>query len=219
MRLPTATLVLAALLAALPSAPLRSQPSPPPAPGAGNTPAPPETSAPAPRVALETSLGRVVLALDAERAPATVANFLAYVDAGHYNGTVFHRVVPGVLVQGGAFTLDLQPKPERAPIPNEAGNGLRNRRGSVAAARRPDAADSATVQFFINLADNPQFDPVPGAGDAGAGYAVFGEVVEGMEIVDRMAGVETGPAGPFPSRVPKTAIVIQRASRLEQVSP
>ncbi|WP_084628017.1 peptidylprolyl isomerase [Silanimonas lenta] len=218
MRIPAAALVLAALLAALPlPSALRAQTAGPPA-----TDAAPEAPAPRPaplRVALETSLGRIVLALDAERAPATVANFLAYVDAGHYNGTVFHRVIPGVLVQGGAYTPDLQPKPERAPIPNEAGNGLPNRRGSLAAARRPDDAGSATLQFFINLADNPQFDPVPGAGDTGAGYAVFGEVVEGMEVLDRIAAVETGPAGPFPSRVPKMPVVIERASRLEEVRP
>lgn len=168
-----------------------------------------------PRVAMVTSLGRVVFELDAGRAPLTVANFLAYVDAGHYNGTIFHRVVPNLLVQGGAYTPDLQPKPERAPVALEAGNGLANLRGTLAAARRPDTKDSATAQFFINVVDNPQFDPVDPANDVGAGYAVFGRVIEGMEVVDRMRAVETGPQAPFTSRVPTTPIIIERMQRLD----
>ena len=179
----------------------------------------PPATAPAPavpmvRVALETTAGRIVLELDPAKAPQTVANFLAYVEAGHYNGTIFHRVVPNLLVQGGAYTPDLQPKPERAPVPLEAGNGLSNLRGTIAAARRPDTRDSATAQFFINVVDNPQFDAVDPATDIGAGYAVFGRVVEGMEVVDAMRKVETGAQGPFPARVPKTPIVIERAVRL-----
>jgi cyclophilin family peptidyl-prolyl cis-trans isomerase len=157
----------------------------------------------------------VVLELDAGRAPQTVANFLAYVDAGHYNGTIFHRVVPNLLVQGGAYTPDLQPKPERAPVPLEAGNGLTNLRGTIAAARRPDTKDSAASQFFINVVDNPQFDPVDPANDIGAGYAVFGRVVEGMEVIDKMRNVETGAQGPFAARVPTTPIVIERIQRLD----
>lgn len=199
-------LMLAALLlAALPSLGMAV---PAPAP---TLPAP---STPMERVALETSAGRIVLELDPGKAPQTVANFLAYVDAGHYNGTIFHRVVPNLLVQGGAYTPDLQPKPERAPVPLEAGNGLGNLRGTIAAARRPDTRDSATTQFFINVVDNAQFDPVDPANDIGAGYAVFGRVVEGMEVVDAMRQVETGAQGPFPSRVPKQPIVIERAVRL-----
>jgi len=203
MRLTFAALLLAAL-------PVFATPAPAPAPA----PAPPPPSVPMERVALETSAGRIVLELDPGKAPATVANFLAYVEAGHYNGTIFHRVVPNLLVQGGAFTPDLQPKPERAPVPLEAGNGLSNLRGTIAAARRPDTRDSATAQFFINVVDNPQFDAVDPASDVGAGYAVFGRVVEGMDVVDAMRNVETGPQGPFPSRVPKQAIVIERALRL-----
>jgi len=178
-------------------------------------PPPPLADLPPVRVAMLTSLGRVLLELDPARAPQTVANFLAYVDAGHYNGTIFHRVVPNLLVQGGAFTPDLQAKPERAPVPLEAGNGLSNLRGSIAAARRPDARDSASTQFFINVVDNPQFDPVDPASDIGAGYAVFGRVVEGMDVVDRMRGVETGAQGPFRSRVPTTPILIERMARLD----
>ena len=166
-------------------------------------------------VALDTRLGRVLIELDPVRAPLSVANFLAYVDAGHYNGTIFHRVVPNLLVQGGAFTPDLQAKPERAPIPNEAGNGLSNLRGTVAAARRPDTIDSAGAQFFINVVDNPQFDQRDPSQPATAGYAVFGRVVEGMAVIDRMREVETTAAGPFPSRVPTTPIIIERAARAE----
>jgi len=174
----------------------------------------PDAAAPV-YVALDTSLGRVVIELDAARAPLTVANFLGYLDAGHYNGTIFHRVVPNLLVQGGGFTPDLQAKPERAPVVNEAGNGLSNLRGTVAAARRPDSADSAGAQFFINVVDNPQFDRSDATNPFTAGYAVFGRVVAGMAVVDAMREVETGPAGPFPSRVPRTPIVIEHASRTE----
>ena len=202
-------LMLAALLlAALPASAL-AVPAAAPA-----LPAPAAPSVPMERVALETSAGRIVLELDPGKAPLTVANFLAYVESGHYNGTIFHRVVPNLLVQGGAFTPDLQPKPERAPVPLEAGNGLSNLRGTIAAARRPDTRDSATAQFFINVVDNPQFDPVDPANDIGAGYAVFGRVVEGMDVVDAMRKAETGAQGPFPSRVPNQAIVIERALRL-----
>lgn len=206
MRLTLATLLLAllpTLSSATTSAPVAMPPAAAPAP-----------SVPAVRVALETTAGRIVLELDPGRAPNTVANFLAYVDAGHYNGTIFHRVVPNLLVQGGAFTPDLQLKPDRAPIDNEAGNGLSNLRGTIAAARRPDTKASATAQFFINVVDNPQFDVLDASADVSSGYAVFGRVLEGMEVVDKMRAAETGPAGPFESRVPKTPIIINRATRL-----
>lgn len=202
-------LLLVLLLAPLLPLPAVAAPAPP------ATNAPPVATAAPVYVALDTSLGRVVIELDPLRAPLTVANFLAYLDAGHYNGTVFHRVVPHLLVQGGGFTPDLQPKPERAAVVNEAGNGLSNLRGTVAAARRPDTADSAGAQFFINVVDNPQFDRSDASDPFTAGYAVFGRVVAGMDVIDRMREVETGPAGPFPSRVPRTAIVIERAARTE----
>jgi cyclophilin family peptidyl-prolyl cis-trans isomerase len=201
------------LLAALPA--LATPPAPNATPVIAPTPTPATASAPPVRVAMVTSGGRVVLELDPGRAPQTVANFLGYVDAGHYNGTVFHRVVPNLLVQGGAYTPDLQPKPERAAVPLEAGNGLGNLRGTIAAARRPDRKDSAASQFFINVVDNPQFDPVDPANDIGAGYAVFGRVVEGMDVIDRMRSIETGAQGPFASRVPTTPIVIERMQRLD----
>ncbi|MGL6289407.1 MAG: peptidylprolyl isomerase [Silanimonas sp.] len=203
MRLTLAALLLAAL-------PALGHTAPAPAPSSAATPA-----VAMERVALETSVGRIVLELDAGKAPRTVANFLAYVESGHYNGTIFHRVVPNLLVQGGAYTPDLQPKPDRAPVPLEAANGLSNLRGTIAAARRPDTRDSATSQFFINVVDNTQLDPVDPANDIGAGYAVFGRVVEGMDVVDKMRAVETGEQGPFPSRVPKQPILIERAVRLD----
>lgn len=204
MRLTVAALLLAALPSFTHAVPATATPPP----------APPTANVPMERVALETSVGRIVLELDPAKAPRTVANFLAYVESGHYNGTVFHRVVPNLLVQGGAYTPDLQPKPERAPVPLEAGNGLGNLRGTIAAARRPDTRDSATSQFFINVVDNTQLDPIDPANDVGAGYAVFGRVVEGMDVVDAMRNVETGAQGAFPSRVPKQPIVIERAVRL-----
>lgn len=176
-------------------------------------------SAPAPvagpRIALETSLGKIVIELYPEKAPRTAANFLAYVRDGHYNGTVFHRVIADLLIQGGAFTPDLQQKPERAPIASEANNGLSNLRGTIAAARRPSEKDSATAQFFINTVDNRQLDFRSEATPAATGYCVFGRVVEGMEVVDKIRATRTAPRAPFLADVPSTPILIERASVLE----
>ncbi|MFA6986383.1 MAG: peptidylprolyl isomerase [Arenimonas sp.] len=168
-----------------------------------------------PRVAFETSVGRVVVELYPEKAPRTVANFLSYVRDGHYNGTVFHRVIPNLLIQGGAFTPDLQQKPERAPIANEANNGLSNLRGTLSAARRPNEKDSATAQFFINTVDNRQLDYRGDATPMMTGYCVFGRVVEGMDIVDKIRLVPTGPRPPLPADVPLTAVLVERASTVE----
>jgi cyclophilin family peptidyl-prolyl cis-trans isomerase len=165
-------------------------------------------------VALETNQGRIVLELYPRQAPRTVANFLAYARAGHYNGTVFHRAIAGVLVQGGGFTVDLQPKPERAPVANEATNGLRNTRGTVAAARRPSVAGSAGAQFFINLADNHGFDRRADAPDEATGYAVFGRVIDGLEVADRIAALPTAPRAPFAADVPLVPVVIERTDLL-----
>lgn len=179
--------------------------------------APPALAPPAgPRVALDTSLGRIVLELDPVKAPRTVANFLSYVRDGHYNGTVFHRVVPDLLIQGGAFTPDLQQKPERAPIPNEANNKLSNLRGTIAAARRAGEKDSATAQFFINTVDNPQLDYSSDTSPYTSGFCVFGKVVEGMDVVDRIRAVPTGARAPFPADVPVTPVVIERAQVLSE---
>lgn len=164
----------------------------------------------APQVKLHTSLGDVVIQLNPEKAPETVKNFLVYVNDGHYNGTIFHRVIPGFMAQGGGFTEKWDQKPTKAPVKNEADNGLLNKRGTLAMARTSDP-QSATAQFFINYADNAFLDyksPTP----QGWGYAVFGEVVQGMDVVDKMATVPTGRGGPMPTDVPQTPIVIQKAS-------
>ena len=161
-----------------------------------------------PRVSFETTHGTFVVALDREAVPVTVDNFLRYARDGHYEGTVFHRVIAGFMVQGGGYTADFSARPTRPSIRNEAGNGRANLRGTIAMARTPDP-HSATAQFFINVADNRFLDhraPTP----EGWGYAVFGRVVEGMETVDRIAALPTGPGGPFPSDVPRLPVVIER---------
>ena len=167
----------------------------------------------APQIKLQTSLGDVVIKLDPAKAPVTVENFLNYVKAGHYDGTIFHRVIPGFMAQGGGFTEKWDQKPTKAAIKNEADNGLLNKRGSIAMARTSDP-QSATAQFFINYADNAFLD-YKGPTPQGWGYAVFGEVVQGMEVVDKMATIPTGSGGPMPSDVPKTPIVIQKATVLD----
>ena len=158
------------------------------------------------KVRLTTSQGDIVLQLDAEKAPKTVANFVQYVQAGQYSGTVFHRVIDGFMIQGGGFSADMVEKPTRAPIPLESGKGLSNLTGTVAMART-NSPNSATAQFFINVADNLRLD---GTGD-GTGYAVFGKVVEGQDVVDRIRVVPTGNKAGF-QNVPQQAITIQKAT-------
>jgi peptidyl-prolyl cis-trans isomerase A (cyclophilin A) len=166
-----------------------------------------QDKAAAPRVLLATSLGDITVQLDPEKAPKTVANFLDYVKSGHYDGTVFHRVMDGFMIQGGGFTADMAQKPTRAPIPLEAKNGLKNERGTVAMARTA-VADSATSQFFINVVDNSRLDyPSPD----GNGYAVFGRVVAGMDVVDKIRKVETGSKGGH-QNVPVTPVLIRSAT-------
>lgn len=188
----------------------------PVAPVATPTAEPAPAPAPAsPRVMLVTSMGEIVLELDAAAASATVENFLAYARDGHYNGTIFHRAIPGLLVQAGGFTPDLQQKPSRAPVASEAGNGLSNRRGTVAAARDRGVADSATAQFFFNLVDNPKFDRTDPGSAYTAGYTVFGRVLQGLDVVDRIAAVPTRAQGPFPAWVPVVPVVIERVQVLD----
>lgn len=170
----------------------------------------PKVSDTNPQVKLQTSLGDVVLKLNQEKAPISVKNFLTYVKDGHYDGTIFHRVIPGFMAQGGGFTEKFQQKPTHPPIKNEADNQLLNKRGTIAMARTPDP-DSATAQFFINYADNAFLD-YKGPTPQGWGYAVFGEVVQGMDVVDKMATIPTGKGGPMPTDVPQTPIVIEKAS-------
>ncbi|PLX39941.1 MAG: hypothetical protein C0608_10390 [Deltaproteobacteria bacterium] len=163
-----------------------------------------------PKVLLETTLGNIVLELDAEKAPISVKNFLGYVDSGHYDGLVFHRVIGNFMVQGGGFTPDMVPKKGGAPIKNEAGNGLKNLRGTIAMART-NVVDSATSQFFINVVDNAFLDHKDES-QRGFGYAVFGKVVEGMETVDKIRAVKTGMVNRFKD-VPLEPVVIKKASR------
>ncbi|MCP5152008.1 MAG: peptidyl-prolyl cis-trans isomerase [Chromatiales bacterium] len=168
----------------------------------------PNAAAEGPRVRLETNLGAIVLELDAERAPRSAENFLGYVRDGFYDGTVFHRVIKDFMIQGGGLTAGLDRKQTRDPIENEATNGLRNTRGTVAMART-SAPHSATSQFFINVVDNAFLDHKAPSGQ-GWGYAVFGRVVEGMDTVDRIRAVETGSSGPYRD-VPRAPVVIERA--------
>ncbi len=163
-----------------------------------------------PRVVLETSKGTIVLELDPASAPGTVENFLAYVDEGFYDGTIFHRVIPDFMNQGGGFTPDMQQKPTREPIRNEADNGLKNETGTVAMARKPDP-HSATAQFYINTADNAFLDHTS-KDPRGWGYAVFGKVVEGMDAVMAISGVPTTTKNRM-QNVPEEPVVILSAKR------
>ena len=160
------------------------------------------------KVKLATTMGDIVVELDAAKAPKTVDNFVQYVKAGHYDGTVFHRVIPNFMVQGGGFTPDMAQKATRAPIPLESRNGLSNVRGTLAMARTA-VPDSATAQFFINVVDNAFLDQ-PNSRD-GAGYAVFGKVVAGMDVVDKIRAVPTGNRGPH-QNVPLQPVVITKAT-------
>ena len=159
-------------------------------------------------VKLHTNHGVITLELDAEKAPVTVANFLAYVEAGHYNNTVFHRVIDGFMIQGGGFEPGMNQKPTGEQIKNEADNGLKNERGTISMART-QAPHSATAQFFINVAENDFLNfKAPNAN--GWGYCVFGKVVEGSDVVDKIKAVKTGSAG-FHQDVPKEDVIIERA--------
>jgi peptidyl-prolyl cis-trans isomerase B (cyclophilin B) len=162
-------------------------------------------------VEVTTSHGSFAIALDAARAPTSVANFLRYVDAAHYDGTVFHRIIPTFMIQGGGFDQRLDKKAVDAPIQNEADNGLKNTRGTVAMARTSDP-HSATAQFFVNVVDNAFLDHQAKSG-TGWGYAVFGRVIEGMEAVDRIKAVPTGAMGPFAKDAPLQPVVIERVRR------
>ena len=163
-----------------------------------------------PMVVIKTSQGDMKVELFADKAPITVKNFLQYVDSGQYNGTIFHRVISGFMIQGGGFTKDFDQRPTRAPIENEASNGLKNQRGTLAMARTSDI-NSATCQFFINVVDNAFLDhksPDP----RGFGYCVFGKVTEGMDVVDKIKGVQTTSRGPY-ENVPVQAVEIIEITR------
>ena len=164
------------------------------------------------KATIETSMGSITLELDDAKAPVTVANFLAYAKDGHYDGTIFHRVIDGFMIQGGGFTKDMVQKDTQAPIRNEAANGLKNARGTLAMARTM-VVDSATSQFFINLVDN-DFLNYRGPDPRMFGYAVFGKVTAGMDVVDKIAKVKTGFAGPHQD-VPVEPVVITKVTVAE----
>lgn len=167
----------------------------------------PSASEPKPvKVTIHTSLGEIYLQLYPDKAPKTVENFVSYIKAGHYDNTIFHRVIPKFMIQGGGFTVNMEQKPTQAPIPNEAANGLKNDRGTIAMARTSDV-NSATAQFFINLVDNGFLnyrDNTP----SGFGYCVFGKVIKGMDIVDKIGAVKTGVRGQFRD-VPVESVIIK----------
>jgi cyclophilin family peptidyl-prolyl cis-trans isomerase len=163
-----------------------------------------------PYVKFETTEGDILVELDGRRAPITVTNFLSLVDDGYFDGTIFHRVIPDFMIQGGGYTPGLELKEPGDYIVNESGNGLENLRGSIAMARQ-QSPHTAKAQFYINVKDNKSLDPQ----ESRWGYAVFGQVVEGMDVVDRIAKVRTGPQGMFRQDVPLVPIVIKKASRFE----
>lgn len=169
-----------------------------------------------PQIKIQTNHGDIYLELFADKAPITVANFLKYVDENFYTNTLFHRVMAGFMIQGGGFTTTFERKPTHATIINEADNGLSNLRGTIAMARTPDP-NSATAQFFINVADNTFLD-FKNKTPEGYGYAVFGKVTRGMEVVDTIAKLATGAGGPFVKDVPKTSAIILGITQLNKKS-
>jgi cyclophilin family peptidyl-prolyl cis-trans isomerase len=180
-----------------------------PATHAQSAPQPAQNSA-ASRVRVETTLGSFVIELDPQRAPLTVASFLDYVKAGHYTDTIFHRVIGNFVIQGGGYDPKYVEKPTRAGTPNESGNGLSNRRGTVGLARTGDP-HSGTAQFYVNLTDNAALDPQPSRW----GYAVFGRIVDGMKVVDDIGAVATGSAGTFDKDAPLQPVLIKRVEVLK----
>jgi len=186
------------------------------APQAAAPPAPPSApQEPPPRVSLQTSMGAIILELNRERAPLTVANFLRYVTEGHFNNTVIYRVVPRFVIRGGSVGANGNGKPVHEPIPLEANNGLPNLRGTITMARASDPA-SATAEFFINLVDNPGLNQEMGDTENKTGYAAFGRVVSGMETVDLITQLPLGGGyGPFPANAPLIPVIIRSATILD----
>ncbi len=179
---------------------LAADPAPDAAPAAAEQ-APKHT-----RVRIVTNLGTMIVELEDERAPLTVANFLQYVREGHYNGTTFHHVAVNFVVQGGGFTPDFKKKPARDPVFNESGNGLKNTRGTIGMARGDKNPHSAQAQFFFNIADNADLDPLP----TRWGYAVFGHIVQGLDVLDRIGSVATGAGGDFKEDVPVKPVIMDK---------
>ena len=166
-----------------------------------------------PQVEIRTSLGAVTVELYPDKAPKTVENFLQYVKSGFYRDSIFHRVIPGFMVQGGGFSKAMEQRPTRDPVAIESANGLKNDKGTVAMARTQDP-NSATAQFFINVADNAFLNYTAPTG-RGYGYTVFGKVIEGMSVIEQIAQVPTGAGGPFPQDVPRQQVVIEDMTMVE----
>ena len=185
---------------------------------AAQTTKPAAVASASPQVLLHTSQGDITLELYPDKAPKSVANFLQYVRDGFYNGTLMNRAIPGYLLQGGLYTRDLQPKRTRPAIANEADNGLSNLRGTVAVARGADPA-SGTSQFFFNLVDNRRLDFVGNQSGLTWGYAVFGKVTKGMDVVDKIAALPTRALGPFASDVPNPLVLIESAHVIGEETP
>jgi peptidyl-prolyl cis-trans isomerase A (cyclophilin A)/peptidyl-prolyl cis-trans isomerase B (cyclophilin B) len=170
-----------------------------------------------PQVEIKTNMGTITLELYPDKAPKTVENFLQYVKDGHFKGTIFHRVINGFMIQGGGFTTDFVQKKTRPPVQNEANNGLKNDVGTIAMARTSDP-QSATAQFFINHKNN-DFLNYTGPTPQGWGYTVFGKVIKGVDAVNKIAALETGPTGPFQSDVPRKPVIIEDARILTADKP
>jgi cyclophilin family peptidyl-prolyl cis-trans isomerase len=182
------------------------------------TPAAPAPAATDPQVLMHTSAGDITLELYADKSPKSVANFLRYVHEGFYAGTVFHRVIPGYLIQGGLYTAELQPRRTHSPVPSEADNGLSNLRGTVAVARGADP-NSGTSQFFINLVDDRRLDYVGNQSGLTWGYTVFAKVIKGMDVVDKIAALPTHAQGPFAADVPSPLVVIESVNVVGEAAP
>jgi cyclophilin family peptidyl-prolyl cis-trans isomerase len=209
------TLVCAVLAALVVTIPAAAQEAVPAAPSDAAPSAPQE---PPPRVSLQTSMGQIILELDRERAPLTVANFLRYVTEKHFDSTVIYRVVPRFVIQGGSVGMNGNGKPVHEPIPLEANNGLSNLRGTITMARANDPA-SATAEFFINLVDNTGLDPMMGDTANQTGYAVFGRVAQGMDVVDLITTLPLGGGyGPFPANAPLIPVIIRSATILDSAA-
>ena len=169
---------------------------------------------PAPRAKISTSMGDIIVELYPDKAPASVENFLQYAADGHFDQLIIHRVVPGFVIQGGGYNRYFRERATREPIPYEGDNGLKNLRGTISMARTSDP-DTASAQWFINLKDNDQLDHYVNDLGPRYGYAVFGRVVEGMDVVDAIGALATGPGGPFPSEVPVETVLIKRVDLVE----
>ncbi len=189
-----------------------STPDPQVEAGAGDDASTPDATAAAVKIVFETDLGDIELELDPVHAPLTTANFLTYVDEKHFDGLLFHRVIPGFMIQGGGYDSSYKERETHDPIKNEADNGLKNLRGAISMARTSDP-DSATSQFFISVVDNAKLD-FTAKTEEGWGYAVFGKVTKGMDVADKIVAVPTGKAGPFTEDAPQTPITIKTAHRL-----